>query len=405
MWPKRLVFWAAWTGMIALGPAQLPVAAAGDELKWEENLETAQSLARKSHRLVLMHFGGPWCPPCQRMEQEVFSKPGFGSEMTKHYVAVKIDPQRDPATAKKFGVQKVPSDVITTASGQLVYIFSPSPNTAADYVRSINGVAVESGLTADLIAGNPGAEKPPTPPAAAAPDAAPSHTATPTAAPALSQSDPAVNAAIAGKRTRQDTTDHEPRKTPHHGRDTSDLAPRDSSLASQDSLPSKPRSGRSSSMRQTATVRGADAPAAAESPSRSASQKMPTALDGFCPVTLLTRHKWQPGDRRWGAYHRGHLYLFAGEAEQKMFLAAPDDYTPAYNGLDPVLALDHDQKVAGKREFGAFYHSRVYLFSGDETFHQFERNPPRYTSETRQARRPAPGPSGTSTAHYPSRSR
>jgi YHS domain-containing protein len=156
-------------------------------------------------------------------------------------------------------------------------------------------------------------------------------------------------------------------------------------------------------MRQTAAARSQE-PAVTQPP-RPAAKKMPTALDGFCPVTLITRHKWQAGDRHWGAYHRGHLYLFAGEAEQKAFLDAPDDYTPAFNGLDPVLAVDHNEKVAGKREYGAFHRQRVYLFSSQETFHRFERDVARYTGETRQARRAASGTASTSTAQNPPRAR
>lgn len=412
MWPKRLLIWAIWTGMIALGSAAASPASADDELTWEPNLEAAQRLARKSHRLVLIHFGGPWCPPCQRMEQEVFSKPGFGRELTASFVAVKIDPQRDPAAAKKFGVQKVPSDVIITASGQPVYVYSPSPNTAADYVRAMKNVAALEQPPADMLAGSPVAKPPvsldPSRDIAAserAPGAKSSEASSPTAGPLLSPTEPSGHASLAGQPTAGDEADKPARNASRRG--VADGADSEISVASAGESPAMPRIRPPSPMRQTASARGAETPSVTESP-RPAAKKMPLALDGFCPVTLLTRQKWQAGDRRWGAYHRGHLYLFAGEAEQKAFLAAPDDYTPAYNGLDPVLAVDHNQKVAGKREFGAFYpkhHGRVYLFSGEETYRKFERDVARYSGETRQARRGTSITPGTSTAQNPPRAR
>lgn len=426
MRPKRLLIWAIWTGMIALGSAAAALAGADDDgLTWEANLETAQRLARKSHRLVLIHFGGPWCPPCQRMEQEVFSKPGFGRELTASFVAVKIDPQRDPATAKKYRIQKVPSDVIITASGQPVFVYSPSPNTAAEYVKTMKGLAALEQPPANMLAASP--VKPPvSPPVApsqethaqetqtpgaptpnstslnAGPDAKSPNASGQVSGPLLSGAGPAADA---DKRSGADEFDKARGRASRYDRATADLAGSENSAAPVVEAPAKAGNRHPSPMRQTAAAR-AEAPAA--EPPRTAAKKMPIALDGFCPVTLITRQKWQAGDRRWGAYHRGHLYLFAGEPEQKAFLAAPDDFTPAFNGLDPVLAVDHNQKVAGKREFGAFYpkrHGRVYLFSSDETFRQFERHVARYAGETRQARRAASVAAGTSTAQNPPRTR
>lgn len=113
----------------------------------------------------------------------------------------------------------------------------------------------------------------------------------------------------------------------------------------------------------------------------------PLALDGYCPVTLVDKRQWQAGDKLWGAIHRGRTYLFTSEAAQKAFLADPDRYSPVLSGNDPVMRLEHHQDVPGKREHGAFYNDRIYLFASEETFQQFDRDPARYTVDTRQAMR------------------
>ena len=47
-------------------------------------------------------------------------------------------------------------------------------------------------------------------------------------------------------------------------------------------------------------------------------------LEGYCPVTLTEKQQWVLGDHRWGATHRGSMYLFLGPEEQRRFLADPD---------------------------------------------------------------------------------
>ncbi|NIP86496.1 MAG: hypothetical protein GTO03_13385, partial [Planctomycetales bacterium] len=110
----------------------------------------------------------------------------------------------------------------------------------------------------------------------------------------------------------------------------------------------------------------------------------PLGLDGTCPVELVDNERWIAGDRRWGAIHRGRLYLFTSQAHQQKFLANPDYYSPAISGHDPVLAVDQRQLVAGKRQHGLFYDKRVFLFANEQTLARFYQDPLRYAEGIRQ---------------------
>jgi protein disulfide-isomerase len=116
---------------------------------------------------------------------------------------------------------------------------------------------------------------------------------------------------------------------------------------------------------------------------------MPLGLEGYCPVSLIDKGTWVEGRAQWGARHRGRTYLFAGDEQQRAFLAAPDRYAPALSGDDPVLACDSGKQVAGQRRFGVTYQSRTYLFSSPETRTAFAANPQRYTTRVIIAERPA----------------
>jgi protein disulfide-isomerase len=111
----------------------------------------------------------------------------------------------------------------------------------------------------------------------------------------------------------------------------------------------------------------------------------PLGFEGYCPVSMRNQWKWVPGDPRWGIVHRGRTYWFAGEAEQKQFWADPDRYSPALSGMDPVMAIDHQQQVPGKREHSIDYDNLFYMFSSEATLAQFTANPERYAVGVRQA--------------------
>jgi YHS domain-containing protein/thiol-disulfide isomerase/thioredoxin len=131
----------------------------------------------------------------------------------------------------------------------------------------------------------------------------------------------------------------------------------------------------------TMTAQAAVNPAVANS----AGSAAPLGMDGYSPVTLVEQQRWQLGDRRYGAVHRGRTYLFANAEEQQKFLANPDRYSPAISGRDVVMALDYGQDIDGRRANGAEYQNRIYLFNSEASRRAFTQNPQRYVSEVLQA--------------------
>jgi YHS domain-containing protein len=108
------------------------------------------------------------------------------------------------------------------------------------------------------------------------------------------------------------------------------------------------------------------------------SQSETIGLESYCPVTLVERDTWAPGDRRWGANHRGRLYLFANPESQQQFFANPDKYAPALSGYDPVHYVDDGMIIDGKRRHGLYYGSKYFLFAGEATLQKFQSDPNRY---------------------------
>jgi YHS domain-containing protein len=114
-------------------------------------------------------------------------------------------------------------------------------------------------------------------------------------------------------------------------------------------------------------------------------------LDGNCPVTLMEKRKWTPGDIQFGAVHRGRTYLFASPEDQKKFLNDPDKYSPVMSGHDPVYLFEQGQYVLGRMEYGGFCGGRLYLFANAEARAAFEKNRQRYLDAVSQAESPGRG--------------
>jgi YHS domain-containing protein len=116
------------------------------------------------------------------------------------------------------------------------------------------------------------------------------------------------------------------------------------------------------------------------------------AMDGYCVVSLVeqlhlpvNQQQWRKGDPRWGAEHRGKLYLFAGPAEQQKFLANPDYYTPVLLGFDPVLFVEQAQLIEGRREHGFTHEGRIYMFTSEQNLQKFWNSRDMFISRIQQA--------------------
>jgi YHS domain-containing protein/thiol-disulfide isomerase/thioredoxin len=116
------------------------------------------------------------------------------------------------------------------------------------------------------------------------------------------------------------------------------------------------------------------------------------AMDGYCVVSLMeqihlpvNQQQWRKGDLRWGAVHRGQTYLFATQADQQKFLANPDHFTPVLSGFDPVLFVEQNQLVEGRREHGFTHEGRIYMFATEQNLQKFWSSRDMFISRVQQA--------------------
>jgi YHS domain-containing protein len=111
----------------------------------------------------------------------------------------------------------------------------------------------------------------------------------------------------------------------------------------------------------------------------------PVGLEGFCPVTLHEKMKWQKADRKHFAIHRGRMYFFAAAAERERFLGNPDVYAPVLSGCDVVHFALRSVLVEGKRAYGLMRDNQIFLFADEQSLKQFENSPGTFAAAAQQA--------------------
>jgi thioredoxin-like negative regulator of GroEL len=96
-----------------------PAADAPKEIPWQHRFDQAPALAKETGKPLLIDFWATWCPPCRRMEAELWPSERLGS-MADRYIFVKVDVDRDKSTESHYLVHAIPTIVVADPWGHAV---------------------------------------------------------------------------------------------------------------------------------------------------------------------------------------------------------------------------------------------------------------------------------------------
>lgn len=97
-------------------------------------------------------------------------------------------------------------------------------------------------------------------------------------------------------------------------------------------------------------------------------------LDGYCPVCVVKMKQWVKGSPEHEVVYDGKVYRFPGADQKQMFLADPARYVPALGGDCGVCLAKMGKRVPGSVKFGAIHKGRVWLFPGVDQRQMFLAN-------------------------------
>ncbi len=86
------------------------------------NVEEAFKKAEQEKKLVFLYWGAIWCPPCNELKAQVFTKPKF-AEIMKNFIPVYLDGDTDVAQVwgEKFQASGYPTVLVFDSSKKEIY--------------------------------------------------------------------------------------------------------------------------------------------------------------------------------------------------------------------------------------------------------------------------------------------
>lgn len=88
-------------------------------IPWRTDFAAATEESRRAGKPVFAYFTAVWCGPCQTLTHTTWADKGV-DEALRTYVPVKIDIDRNPHLAEKYGVRAIPAFAVLGADGDAV---------------------------------------------------------------------------------------------------------------------------------------------------------------------------------------------------------------------------------------------------------------------------------------------
>jgi thiol:disulfide interchange protein len=106
------------------------------EAVWLADYDVALKEAQSGNKLVVIDFFATWCEPCRMMERNTFPDEKVQQRLAG-FVPLKIDVDKQPKLAAKYGITAMPTTLVVDATGKpitgaLGYL------EAADYLAVLN---------------------------------------------------------------------------------------------------------------------------------------------------------------------------------------------------------------------------------------------------------------------------
>lgn len=106
------------TPYVLLGSLALAQGAVAAPIKWQTHwTEAAFAEAARDHKFVLLDLHAVWCHWCHVMDSTTYSDAAVQAAIAKHYVAVSVDADSDPALTSRYGDWGWPATIVLAADG------------------------------------------------------------------------------------------------------------------------------------------------------------------------------------------------------------------------------------------------------------------------------------------------
>jgi thioredoxin-like negative regulator of GroEL len=110
-----------WALLLGAGASLLTAGAAhAQEVHWRTDYNVARKEAKEKGLPLVLDIGTDNCLWCRKLEETTFRDPVVAGTLTKHFVALKINAEREPALANHLRITQYPTVVLADADGKIL---------------------------------------------------------------------------------------------------------------------------------------------------------------------------------------------------------------------------------------------------------------------------------------------
>ena len=126
---------------LCLFPAFFEDATAVESINWR-SYEEGLAVSKAEKKKVFLHFYADWCVFCGKMAKETFQNPDVIAYLNNHFISVRVDTDKRPDTAMKYGVMGLPSTWFLTEMGEAIGTVPGfiGPDTLLSMLKEVNGL-------------------------------------------------------------------------------------------------------------------------------------------------------------------------------------------------------------------------------------------------------------------------
>ncbi len=119
------------------------LAYASDSIKWY-SYDEGQVLGKAEKKKMFLHFYADWCGFCLKMAKETFQDAAVISYLNDHFIAIRVNSDKEPDIAMNYGVMGLPANFFLTEMGQPIanipgYI---PPDALLSMLKEVNAISL-----------------------------------------------------------------------------------------------------------------------------------------------------------------------------------------------------------------------------------------------------------------------
>jgi thiol:disulfide interchange protein len=120
--------------------------ATAGEILWAKSYEAGLARVRAEKKPVMIDLYTDWCGWCKKLDEDVYPNESVAA-LSKAFVCIKLNPEKDKKNGKKFKVEGFPTIIFLNTKGEEINRiggYLPAPKFAEEMKKALTAAGVKA---------------------------------------------------------------------------------------------------------------------------------------------------------------------------------------------------------------------------------------------------------------------